>query len=92
MGERFPLAAEEDDPEMLKLDKLRNISGKVLAGIATTAHNGYIHAADGIKHVVHKIMVMNKFFKKRKNIGRQSNYYFLQHEKNMLEKLWIFRL
>lgn len=54
LGERFPLSAEEDDPEMLKLDKLRNISGKVLAGIATTAHNGYIHAADGIKHVVHK--------------------------------------
>lgn len=53
-AERFPLSAEEDDPEMLKLDKLRNISGKVLAGIATTAHNGYIHAADGIKHVVHK--------------------------------------
>lgn len=35
-------------------------------------------------------MVMNKFFKKRRNIGRQSNYYFLQHEKNMLEKNYGF--
>ena len=35
---RQPLAPDEDDPEMDKLNKLRDIGSKVLTGIATTAY------------------------------------------------------
>lgn len=54
LGIRFPLAQDEDDAEMDKLDELRNIGSKVLSGIAATAHNGHIHAAEGVKHVAHR--------------------------------------
>lgn len=54
LGNRFPLAPDEDDPEMDKLNKLRDIGSKVLTGIATTAYNGYIDAAEGVKHVAHR--------------------------------------
>ena len=46
---------ELSDPrEMSKLAKLRDIGNKVLTGIATTAHNGYIHAAEGVKNVTQR--------------------------------------
>ena len=53
LGSRFPLAKDEDDESMQNLSSLRDISKTVLAGIATTARNGIIHAAEGVKNLSH---------------------------------------
>lgn len=53
LGDRFPLAEDEDDEEMNRLEVLRSIGKKVTAGIATTTKSGIIHAAEGIKNISH---------------------------------------
>jgi len=53
LGDRFPLAEDEDDETMSNLDALRSIGKIVTAGIATTAKSGIIHAAEGIKNISH---------------------------------------
>lgn len=53
LGERFPLAEDENDEEMSRLDNLRNIGKYITSGIATTAKSGIIHTESGIKNISH---------------------------------------
>ena len=53
LGERFPLAEDEDDETMNRLEKLRVIGRQITAGIATTARSGIIHATEGVKNIAH---------------------------------------
>ena len=53
LGERFPLANDEDDETMSNLEKLRTIGKQVTAGIAATAKSGLINATEGVKNIAH---------------------------------------
>ena len=53
LGDRFPLADDEDDETMSRLEKLRAIGKQVTAGIAATAKSGLINAAEGVKNIAH---------------------------------------
>lgn len=49
LGARFPSLQEEEG----RLNNLRDISKKVLTGVATTAQSGIIHAGEGVSHIAH---------------------------------------
>lgn len=53
LGDRFPLAEDEDDETMSRLERLRTIGKQVTTGIAATAKNGLINAAEGVKNIAH---------------------------------------
>ena len=53
LGERFPLAEDEVDETMNRLESLRVIGQQITAGIATTAKSGTIHAFEGVKNIAH---------------------------------------
>ena len=53
LGERFPLAEDEDDETMNRLENLRVIGRQITAGIAATARSGIIHATEGVKNIAH---------------------------------------
>ena len=53
LGERFPLAEDEEDETMSSLNRLREIGKLVTTGIATTATNGLINASNGVKNIAH---------------------------------------
>ncbi len=53
LGNRFPLGEDADDEAIDRLRSLRSIGNKVVAGIATTAKNGVIHAEEGVKNLAH---------------------------------------
>ena len=53
LGERFPLAEDEEEETMSSLNRLREIGKLVTTGIATTATNGLINASNGVKNIAH---------------------------------------
>ena len=53
LGNRFPEAPDEDEEAASRLNNLRSISSSILAGIASTAKSGIIHAAEGVKNLSH---------------------------------------
>ena len=53
LGDRFPEAEDEDDPEM-RLKELRVLSNTVLFGQARTDNKGHIQSSSGVAHPSHR--------------------------------------
>ena len=53
LGERFPMAEDEDDETINRLESLRVIGRQITAGTAVTAKNGIINATEGVKNIAH---------------------------------------